>query len=1151
MEININNISMRKTKLLFIVLLLTAIPNFLWAYTTDQIVSFDNEQTYYQVIQPDGNGVQPTLRFLSTKKAGPLVIPEKIGDNKGVTFTVVAVGSQGGYTSKDVTSVTLPNTIKDLGINCFSGATNLESINIPASVETINPLAFGDLRTVPVFEVADGNQHFTSDNNGVLYSRDKKTLWNVPTAIATKVNSDTYNVDQNVTKINRGAFPAHAELKKIVLPAGLQEVEQVYPPIATTNTLTEFEISSNNPTFKVDGGVLFNKTKKELVCYPRSKTTVDYKVPNEFTSIGQYGIMNTDNIISLDLNKVEKTTSNSVYGARNLQTITIPAGLKKDGLKEGAFVACDKINEYKVANDNPDFIAVDGVVYSKIKDKLFFYPPSKTGASYAIPETVKEIAAQSFQAASNLTSITIPKTVEKVGKAAFRNMSNIETVTFEKPSSTTTLEQAAFRGCEKLKTVTLPATITELNDVFNGCKELETVTMPAGSKLKTIRPNVFTTNKKLKTFKFEGNCDLETIEENAFANAESLESFNMPKSVTNIKRNAFSGCTNMKTATFDKDAVIQKIGSGAFADCGLESLDIPKNVQEIEKEAFRNCGALEKIKIEKYTTNIHPEAFKYCDKLTEINVDKENTKYSSVDGYLLSQDKEELIIFPPGKANDKFTLLPPSIKKIGDYSFLDCRKLKNVIIPNKVESIGKRAFGLCKNLSLITFLCDKVIPAANINTNQNEMSFDDGRDAPDMFKHITIHVRKDLYDNYTAIPFYNQFKGVIEQSFIVGNEEYIPVSETVVDLLKTETKDHTFVLPTSVKHPTKNKTYSVNLIGDYAFQKVTDAVKEVVVKKNIEYIGAQAFVTNITDNTSTVKNVFFIESSPTKKMLSTTRFELDDTKKNYSEFASTTHIYVKKSALSKYQSEWKKEVYDLDTHGYQPSLFNFIDQIDYKIPGVTISKKYGTFAREFDTDFGVYYAEKHTHDIGAFVAKNSDVKQGPGDYGTSNYHVSMTSVDVNGGVNGKYGYVPANTGVLLKVLKEVSTPTDFYYAIGEEDNVERTVTNNIMTGITVNPQKVDYTTSGDPMYVMQGGLFQKVTQTIPTFPIHKAYAKISSVPAGAKISFSFWDDNSATGITAVETEKEADKVYYNLNGQRVEKPQRGVYIQGGRKIIIK
>ena len=77
--------------------------------------------------------------------------------------------------------------------------------------------------------------------------------------------------------------------------------------------------------------------------------------------------------------------------------------------------------------------------------------------------------------------------------------------------------------------------------------------------------------------------------------------------------------------------------------------------------------------------------------MTDINVEKENTKYSSVDGYLLSQDKKELILFPPGKANKKFTLLPPSIEKIGEYSFFNCEKLTNVTIPNKVTTIGKRA----------------------------------------------------------------------------------------------------------------------------------------------------------------------------------------------------------------------------------------------------------------------------------------------------------------------------------------------------------------------------------------------------------------------------------------------------------------------------
>ncbi|MBB3702038.1 leucine-rich repeat domain-containing protein [Alloprevotella rava] len=1142
---------MRKLKLLLLTLLLTAIPNFLWAYTKDQIVSFDNEQTHYQVIQPDGtSGVQPTLRFLSTKNAGPLVIPETIGDNKGVTFTVVEVGSKGGYTSKKVTSVTLPNTIKELGINCFSGATKLDSINIPASVEKINPIAFGDLRTVPVFTVDPANSHFSSDANGVLYSNDKTKLWNVPTAIATKIGSDTYNVDPNVTEINRGAFPAHAELKKIVLPAGLQKVDQVYPPIATTNTLLEFEIAESNPTFKVDGGVLFDKTKKELVCYPRAKADTDYKVPDEFTSIGQYGIMNTDNITSLDLNKVVKTTSNSVYGAKKLQTITIPTGLKKDGLKEGAIVACDKINEYKVADDNPDFVAVDGVVFNKEKDKLFLYPPSKAGVTYAIPETVKEIAAQSFQAANNLTSITIPKAVEKVGTAAFRNMPNLETVTFEKPSSTTTLEQAAFRGCEKLKTVTLPATITELNDVFNGCKELETVTMPADSKLKTIKPNVFTTNKKLKTFKFEGNCDLETIEENAFANAESLESFNMPKSVTNIKRNAFSGCKKLATVTFDPEAVIAEIGEGAFADCGLHGISIPKNVTKIAKEAFRKCKDLKKIEVTKATTDIDPLAFQYCENLTDINVEKENTKYSSVDGYLLSHDKKELILFPPGKANSKFTLLPPSIETIGENSFFNCEKLTNVTIPNKVKSIGKRAFGLCKKLKVITFLCDDMIPAANINTAQNEMSFDDGTQAGDMFKNITINVRKELVNKYKDEDFYKKFKGGIKESFTIGTEEYIAMSEESVNMLSTKREDHTFVLPTSIEH--NGKKYGVNLIGDYAFQHVTAKVKEVVVKKDVSYIGANAFITS--DAANPVQSIFFIESAPTDEMLSTTRFELDETGTNYNEFAKTTKIYVKKSALKTYKKVWNKQVYDLTAHAYKTSEFNFIDQLDYKIPGVSIKNKYGTFAREFDVDFSDYYNEKHHSAVAAFVA-STKILDGKGDYGTATKHVQMTSVDKNDGYTGSYSYVPAYTGVLLKVLDKEATDADFYYTIGEQDQQVYHVTNNVMTGVTVNPITSLTATTTDPIYVMQGGTFHKAESNINNFPIHKAYMKFSALPAGTRVVFDF--DDTTTGIESIESidtgsSNRAADVYYNLQDQRISKPQQaGLYILNGAKVIIK
>ena len=262
------------------------------------------------------------------------------------------------------------------------------------------------------------------------------------------------------------------------------------------------------------------------------------------------------------------------------------------------------------------------------------------------------------------------------------------------------------------------------------------------------------------------------------------------------------------------------------------------------------------------------------------------------------------------------------------------------------------------------------------------------------------------------------------------------------------------MLPTSIEH--KGKTYKVSLIGDYAFQNVTNDVKEVVVKKNVEYIGAKAFITS-TDKTkleSTVKSVFFIEGKPTKEMLSTTRFELDETGTNYNEFASTTKVYVKKSALETYKEKWTKKVYDKATDTDKTSQFNFTSQIDYQIKDVKINHKYGTFAREFDVDLNIYSKEKNTAKIGAFVAKLGEVKPGNGDYGTSTYHIRMSSVDVNGVGNGNFGYVPAYTGVLLKALDSETTPSDFYYAIGEDDDKDYKITNNIMHGVTVNPRNV-------------------------------------------------------------------------------------------------
>ena len=1141
---------MKKIKLFLLALLITAIPKSLWAYTPDEIVTFKNK--IYKVLEP--SGANASLMFVGTTLSGALVIPDKINDDKGTTFTVTEIGSEVNYDCKDITSITLPGTIVKMGSGVFKDA-KITKLDIPKSVRDISHTAWVALPTMPEFKVHSENPSFESDEKGVLYTKHRVELRTVPSNIMTKVTGDTYTIDSHVTSITVGAFAKAPDLKKIKLPAGLDKVEDIgWPSIAGTPSLEAFVMDAGNAKYEVVNGVLFTKSPKKLLLYPQGKPGETYTVPAGVEEITSYGIAGNPYLTSINLKDVTKVKISALVNLPNLKTITIPKNLKKEGLTEGAFEGCSSLQAYKVAEGNPDFSADNGVLFSKNKDILYFYPIAKSDATYNIPPTVKIIADKAFQGASKLTSLVIPTSVEEINSQAFRQNYRLASVKFCEPSNLRKLANYSFWTCSSLKEVTLPSSITNIGKAFLACDSLETINVPANAKLTTIEEDAFKSNINLKHFNFLGECPLTTIGKNAFANLKKLTTFKMPKTVTDIQLNAFSGCSNLATVEFDPNADIQKIGAGAFADCGLQRISIPKKVKEIAKEAFRNCTVLKKIEVTEFTTSIDPEAFKYCDQLTEIKVSKDNTVYSSVGGYLLSKDKKTLILFPPGKANDKFTLLPPSIEKIGDNSFLDCRKLTNVTIPNKVKTIGKRAFGLCKNLKIITFLCDKMIPADSINTQLNEMSFDDGTQTggDNMFAHITINVRKELFDNYNNEPFYKRFQGGIQQSFTVEDEEYIAMSEQSVNMLSTKRKDHTFVIPTSITHNSKN--YSVNLIGDYAFQKVTADVKEVVVKKDVEYIGAQAFVTKKEANgelKSTVEKVFFIESNPTEQMLSTTYFELDETKTNYNEFAETTKIYVKRSALNTYKEKWNKMVYDINTKTFKVSPFNFIKQIDYKIPGVKITDQYGTFAREFDTDFSIYKQENNNKGvIAAFVAKDGEIRKGNGDYGTSAYNVPMRSIDEKGGVRDNYGYVPAYTGVLLKVLDNKATPEDFYYAIGEKDDQTYTINNNIMHGITIKPSSVQASAT-NPIYVIQGGIFRKVTNTIEVFTIHKAYAKIPGVPANAPVTFSFSDDDTTTGVMTIDAEKPMDNTYYNLNGQRVTNPQRGIYIQGGRKVIIK
>ena len=62
--------------------------------------------------------------------------------------------------------------------------------------------------------------------------------------------------------------------------------------------------------------------------------------------------------------------------------------------------------------------------------------------------------------------MNIPKNVETINPEAFREVTELESVTYDPESQINKIAYFTFRGCEKLKEVTLPKKLNELDEVF-------------------------------------------------------------------------------------------------------------------------------------------------------------------------------------------------------------------------------------------------------------------------------------------------------------------------------------------------------------------------------------------------------------------------------------------------------------------------------------------------------------------------------------------------------------------------------------------------------------------------------------------------------------------------------------------------------------
>ena len=164
-------------------------------------------------------------------------------------------------------------------------------------------------------------------------------------------------------------------------------------------------------------------------------------------------------------------------------SLTIPKEVTHGGVTytvtgvEGVSTWGTTLQSVTVASDNEFLSSQNGVIFTKDKTVLLWYPKGKQGASYTVPASVTKLEWNSFREVAALTSVTLPNGLKTIDSYVFDGCPNLTTLNL--PSS---LESIGFSSLCRIKvsSMVVPENIRTLNAYFLArCPELTSVELPS------------------------------------------------------------------------------------------------------------------------------------------------------------------------------------------------------------------------------------------------------------------------------------------------------------------------------------------------------------------------------------------------------------------------------------------------------------------------------------------------------------------------------------------------------------------------------------------------------------------------------------------------------------------------------------------------
>ena len=286
-----------------------------------------------------------------------------------------------------LSSVAFPDSVTTIGEYLFYECYNLENVTLGDGITYIGDFAFASCDKL-VYNVYDNGYYIGTKNNPYFVY------------VKLKSSSDYANIHSETRVIGSNAFVHFPKMETLYIPENVTYI--AYKAIGICKSLKTIEVDERNKNYVSVNGDIYT-VDGELLRYASGKTEEVFTAPAFVTSIADAAFSDSDNIKNVVIGK---------------DVISIP---------NDAFANCKNLASITIADENPVYKTVDGILYSKDGTHLIKCPMGKSQELVRIPDGVLYIDDYAFEGCSGFTSLVLPASVAEVGFYSF-NKCNFSTL---------------------------------------------------------------------------------------------------------------------------------------------------------------------------------------------------------------------------------------------------------------------------------------------------------------------------------------------------------------------------------------------------------------------------------------------------------------------------------------------------------------------------------------------------------------------------------------------------------------------------------------------------------------------------------------------------------------------------------------------------